>query len=510
VVYDYNEKGQLTQEQTQEGIHSFSYDASTGLMLQAVSRDGQQQDFTYDGSFIKEVSWSGVVSGTVTYGYNNDLLLSSLDYGDASLTLTRDDDGLLTGVGNITLGRDSGNGLLTSITDGDFSIAYTRNTYGEIEAVTVKHNTNALYSVSTTYDKLGRISTKEETIGDITHTWSYTYDPIGQLTQVKKDDVVVEAYTYNLAGDRVSAANTLTGTNLDPDDISYDIEHKLLTAGTTTYSYDADGRFHQVTNSSRTTTYHYNTDGTLAQVDLADGRIITYLYDHKGRRVARAVDGVRTHAWLYGKGLMPIAEYDGSGVLNKTFIYAGGPVPVAYIQGGATYHIITDHIGSPRLIVDSTGAIVKRIDYDSFGNVISDSNPGLYLCFGFAGGMTDPDHELIRFGARDYQPSTGRWTAKDPILFKGGFNLYGYVGNDPVNKTDPKGKLVFADILVYADVFIHNLLHPDNPAEVVPKSQTCFKDRDRPDGLEICVPDDLLYDPRLMENEITIVVGASG
>jgi RHS repeat-associated protein len=58
--------------------------------------------------------------------------------------------------------------------------------------------------------------------------------------------------------------------------------------------------------------------------------------------------------------------------------------------------------------------------------------------------MADSEHELIRFGSRDYQPSTGRWTAKDPILFGGGLNLYEYVQNDPVNGTDRHGLSDFA------------------------------------------------------------------
>ena len=68
-----------------------------------------------------------------------------------------------------------------------------------------------------------------------------------------------------------------------------------------------------------------------------------------------------------------------------------------------------------------------------------DSNPQ-FQPFGFAGGLYDPDTRLTRFGARDYDAETGRWTAKDPILFDGGdSNLYGYVLQDPVNGIDPSG-----------------------------------------------------------------------
>ncbi len=79
------------------------------------------------------------------------------------------------------------------------------------------------------------------------------------------------------------------------------------------------------------------------------------------------------------------------------------------------------------------------MDYDEFGNVINDTNPG-FQPFGFAGGLYDQDTKLVRFGARDYDPTVGRWTAKDPISFAGGdTNLYGYVLNDPVNIVDPAG-----------------------------------------------------------------------
>ena len=110
------------------------------------------------------------------------------------------------------------------------------------------------------------------------------------------------------------------------------------------------------------------------------------------------------------------------------------------IKGGVTYRIIADHLGSPRLVVNTAnGLVIQRLDYDAFGKVITDTNPG-FQPFGFAGGLYDRDTKLVRFGARDYDAETGRWTAKDPILFEGGQpNLYTYIGNDPINRFDTDG-----------------------------------------------------------------------
>ncbi len=111
-------------------------------------------------------------------------------------------------------------------------------------------------------------------------------------------------------------------------------------------------------------------------------------------------------------------------------------------MSGVTYRLITDHLGSVRMVVNTaTGAIAQEMDYDEFGSVVRNTSPG-FQPFGFAGGLYDSHTGLVRFGARDYDPTTGRWTAKDPILFAGGQgNLYVYVGNDPVNWVDRSGKI---------------------------------------------------------------------
>ena len=129
--------------------------------------------------------------------------------------------------------------------------------------------------------------------------------------------------------------------------------------------------------------------------------------------------------------------------LKQRFEYTLGNTPSSYTQNGNSYYIISDHLGSPRIITDANGNVLKEIEYDSFDNVISDTNPAIQIPFGFAGGLTDTDTGLIRFGYRDYDPIIGRWTALDPIGFAGGdTNLYGYVFSDPVNFVDPRGLLV--------------------------------------------------------------------
>src|SRR5690606_12982623 len=130
-----------------------------------------------------------------------------------------------------------------------------------------------------------------------------------------------------------------------------------------------------------------------------------------------------------------------AGSLVSRFVYATRTnVPDFMVRGGQTCRIVADHLGSVRAVVNtSTGEVVQRLSYDTWGRVLEDTNPG-FQPFGFAGGLYDPDTGLVSFGLRDYDPALGRWTSKDPIGFAGGdTDLYGYVFADPVNLIDPSG-----------------------------------------------------------------------
>ena len=119
------------------------------------------------------------------------------------------------------------------------------------------------------------------------------------------------------------------------------------------------------------------------------------------------------------------------------------------IKGGIAYRVETDHLGSPRLVVNATtGAIAQRVEYDELGNVLSDSNPG-FQPFGLAGGLFDLHTRLSHFGAREFSSDLGRWMTKDPIGLQGGSNVYSYAQSDPIDLIDTTGLISF-DGSIYA------------------------------------------------------------
>jgi len=259
---------------------------------------------------------------------------------------------------------------------------------------------------------------------------------MGRLLTVTKGGVQVEEYHYDAAGTRTYERNTLR--NITRENITYRADDGLLNTGDASYQHDADGFLKTKTEGAGITTYDYSSRGELRSVTLPDTRIIEYVHDPLGRRIAKKISGTISEKYLWQGRTRLLAVYSGNDILR--FEYADARMPFAMTKNGTTYFLTYDQVGSLRTVADALGVVVKQIDYDSFGNVINDTNSAMKVPFGFAGGLHDRDTGLVRFGYRDYDPDTGRWTAKDPIGFGGGdTDLYGYCVNDPVNFADPWG-----------------------------------------------------------------------
>jgi RHS repeat-associated protein len=326
---------------------------------------------------------------------------------------------------------------------------------GDLLGMSASIDSTEVYGVSYVRDDLGRIERLDETIQSTTTTRKYEYDARGRLVRVRDDlDAVVSEYDYDGNGARTRALTSAGEVELGIDlgcgvslDTPVDAQDRLCRYGDYDYVYDDNGRLATKTqiSTSDETAYTYDGLGRLRRVVLPDSTQIDYVHDALGRRIGKVVDGQLEKGWLYGKdSLRPMAQRDEHGEIVMTFVYETRVNVPDYIVDleapSKTYRVITDHLGSVRLAINvATGAVVQRMDYDEFGTVLNDTNPG-FQPFGFAGGLYDADTGLVRFGSRDYDALTGRWTAKDPILFRGGTtNLYEYVNGDPVNRIDPLG-----------------------------------------------------------------------
>ena len=461
ISYGYDSAGRLSSATTPTATLNYAYSATTGNLSSASIGNGEAIAYGYNGPLPTSTTWTGTVTGVVSRTYNNNFWITSQSVnGGNTVSLSYDNDGLLTQAGALSLTYDS-NGLLTGTTLGQTQDSRTYNGYGELVSYIGSYNGNPLYSLSFSRDNSGEIVGKQETINGKSSGDDYTYDAAGRLIQVAHRTTLqpngtaesicpvwgctpppvtstgpVHSYAYDSNSNRLSdtmlLGPTVTGT--------YDAQDRMLRYGISSYSYAANGELVSRSVGTQTTSYQYDVLGNLIAATLPNGKAISYVIDAANRRMGKQVNGALVIGFLYD-GDNIVAQLAGNNQIVSQFIYGSkSNAPDYMVQAGVTYRIFSDQLGSPRLVVNtSTGQIAQQIDYDTFGNVIKDSNPG-FQPFGFAGGLYDQDAKLVHFDARDYDPSIGRWTAKDPTLFVGDDpNLYGYAFNDPLNLTDPSG-----------------------------------------------------------------------
>jgi len=424
---------------TPEGVIDYSY--TCNAKVSSITEGAESIIYGYDGSLLEDITYTGALNKIINQAYNNDFNLASLTYAGQTTAFGYDNDGLLTNIntGNAyTITRSGQNGLPIALNNSVLQQTRSYNNYGEATTVNTTINSQSTYNYTLTYNDLGKISEKQETLDTGTvNNYVYNYDDRRRLNAVTKNGTIIENYIYDENGNRTSQTSTARG--IINQSASYNLGDQLISNGATTYDYDTDGYLKEKVTAGGTTTYQYSSQGRLLDV-ITPTKTITYKHNAIGNRVEKKVDGVIVEKYLWLDKTTLLAIYDKDDVLVQRYQYTDGNTPNSFTQAGQTYYIVTDHLGSPRVITDSSGAIIKKLDYDSFGNIISDSAPAFTIPFGFAGGLYDSDTGLVRYGFRDYDADTGRWTARDPIGFAGGdTNLYGYTFNDPINFTDPDG-----------------------------------------------------------------------
>ena len=214
---------------------------------------------------------------------------------------------------------------------------------------------------------------------------------------------------------------------------TYDAANELTAFGDTTYTYDSNGNRLTATTAGVTTTYGYDARNEL--VSLSGPVTASYTYNGAGERVSKTVNGTTTTYTWDPTGLGTVIA---DGTVENVF----GPIGLAeqVTDSSQTSQFAgADALGTIRLITDGSGNVVGTGSYSPWG--VPDSGSLTLNGFGFAGEQIDPESGFVYLRRRSYDPTTGRFLTPDPLGLPGsGVNLYAYVHNNPLVRTDPTGQ----------------------------------------------------------------------
>lgn len=450
----------------------YTYDAASNVTQQR-RRDGQVFYFTYDALNRLTYENAPAPQANVARAYDNLGRLTYAGYGSWGIGFAYDALGRRTietsPIGSMTSYYDLA-GRRTELwwPDGYYA-AYDYDVTGAMTAVRENGATSGVGVLATyTYDNLGRrvgisrgnavattfgydpASRLTSLVQDLAstandQTFTFTYNPAGQITsRTATNDAYAWNGHYNV--DRTYEINGLNQiTSAGAQNLTWDARGNLTSDGVGAWSYDASNRM--VTAPSTTLTY--DPVGRLYQTASPVRR---YLYD----------------------GSQIVGEYNSSfAVLRR---YVPGPAPDEYAvwyEGASTLSRrwpITDQLGSLIAAADGNGNAVFRNRYDEYG-VPAATNSGL---FQYTGQMWLPQAGVYHYRARAYHAGLGRFMQPDPLGYVDGLNLYAYVSNDAINYIDP-----FGTTTTVPPVAVDCNIHPCRP--VCPPGWRCIG----PDGTDV-------------------------
>lgn len=398
VNYTYDLAGDLTSGSNGEGVTiNYSYGAAarpTGVTSSLVDSTHPATLFTVDlslgyfptGELRKGAFGNGLLETNV---YNNRLQPCRLNVNSSSTALGTCGDSIPSGsVQDLTYGFNAG-------TSDNGNIA------------TMVGTGNQVFNRTYGYDALNRLSTMADSASNQGCKGLHeTYDAWGNRTN--QSVTSGSCFTFSAAA---TTQNRLSG-------YSYDAAGNMTGDGSHTYTYDAENR--------------------LVKVD--GGSTATYVYDAEGRR-AEKTTSAGWRDYIRDLGGQVVAEVNANG-WQVGYVYLGASFLAQY-SNSTTYFVLSDHLGSTRVMTNMSGGVFDSMDYQPFGEQIAGGTGSPHK---FTGKERDAESGLDNFGFRYNASTMGRFMTPDPSRLSVFFtnpqtwNRYSYVYNNPLRLTDDNGK----------------------------------------------------------------------
>jgi RHS repeat-associated protein len=445
--------------QTQQ-LYDYDLMRRTRRQRQVVDANTYELRYAYNlgGGLVSERYPSGRV---VSYGFDSAARLSSVSSGATTYAsnMTYKPFG---GLASMTLG----NGAAYSMSYDDERLNLTSVSLTQGGSVLQKYDyeygaVNMADGTVDTSKNVGQIARIEGTIGT-QRQWQqrFSYDTLGRLTSAGeyRGDTLAQSYFlkygYDVYGNRYQrlADNPHDPNNNPTNPVAQSfVESGSFDAATNRFaagqgmSYDdagnviADGKFRQ-------RAFLYDANNRQKQSSNIDGtNAVQSVYDWAGQRVAVKAGGVITQVMVYDAAGDLVAEYGGA------------------VANNGTRYVMGDGQGSTRVVMSGAGAVVSRHDYLPFGEDSLAAGVGMRTTSQgysqsdgvrkkYAGMEGDDATGMSHTLWREYDSLSARWTTPDPyggsmtLSSPQSFNRYSYVGNDPVNLTDPLGLMQGADV----------------------------------------------------------------
>ena len=323
-------------------------------------------------------------------------------------------------------------------------------------AISCRLGETVLASRTQSYDALGRPTTRMQQRGmEAARTDSFTYNGRSELTGAILESDAYD-YSYDNIGNRKTARELAEELDYTANQLNQytSIAPSTLNSSPSTLEqpfvpqYDASGNQTLIKTSRGVWTTVYNAANRVVSFTSRDGSTVVECgYDDQGRRYMKKVTEngtVTSHERYLYRGYLQTAALDMLNNRNVLHTLLWDPLepvatrPLALVQNAALYCYGVDFNKNVTEVFDGQGAIATAYDYSPYGAVVKTGNFDQPVQW--SSEMNDEELSLVYYNYRYYNPADGRWINRDPIAEQGGWNLYGFIENIPILKTDGLGR----------------------------------------------------------------------